>query len=284
MCSKFYGRRRRLTLRIDADLDPSSAGQSVDLVNPAGGGNVVLVCEHASRFIPAEMNNLGLTGPVLESHIAWDPGALAVATAMSQTLNAPLVAQRISRLVYDCNRAPDAPDAIPERSEVHDIPGNQDISADDRNERISTVYAPFRKALADCIDGRIKSGSAPPVIVTIHSFTPQYAGAKRDFDIGILHDADSRLADAMLELAAADTTCSTLRNEPYGPEDGVTHTLIEHALGRGLLNVMIEIRNDLITDAASQAAMAGRLSKWVVTALRNIDDTTDRNQRARSAR
>lgn len=273
-----------MKLGIDADLDSSSAGQAVDLVNLAGDGNVILVCEHASRFIPAELNDLGLAGPVLESHIAWDPGALAVATVMSQILNAPLIAQRISRLVYDCNRAPDAPDAIPKRSEIYDIPGNQGISADDRNQRISTVYEPFRKALADCIDGRIKSGSAPPVIVTVHSFTPQYAGAKRDFDVGILHDADSRLADALLELAAADTACSTLRNEPYGPEDGVTHTLIEHALGRGLHNVMIEIRNDLITDAASQAAMAGRLSTWMATALRNIDDTADQNQSARSAR
>ena len=272
-----------MTTSVDADLNRSSAGPVVDLINPAGSGSVVLVCEHASRFIPPELNNLGLKGPALDSHIAWDPGALAVATTMSQDLDGPLVAQRISRLVYDCNRAPGAQGAIPERSEIYDIPGNQSIPDADRQARIDTVYSPFRNALAACIDRKIEQGPVPPAIVTIHSFTPEYDGVRREFDIGILHDADSRLADAMLELAKADTMLSTLRNEPYGPRDGVTHTLVEHAVSRGLMNVMIEIRNDLIADAESQGAMAARLSRWVSTALRNIADATDENQSVRSA-
>jgi predicted N-formylglutamate amidohydrolase len=50
------------------------------------------------------------------------------------------------------------------------------------------------------------------------------------------------------------------RNQPYGPEDGVTHTLRLHALPLGLLNVMIEIRNDLIQTLDDQVAWAERLA------------------------
>ena len=102
-----------------------------------------------------------------------------------------------------------------------------------------------------------------PAIVTVHSFTPVYRGARRDLDIGIVHDTDARFADALLEIAEAETEFVIRRNEPYGPRDGVTHTLAAHAIPRGLLNAMIEIRNDLIADPAGQRAMAERLSRWV---------------------
>ncbi len=62
-------------------------------------------------------------------------------------------------------------------------------------------------------------------------------------------------------LAAANGAAfDTRRNEPYGPADGVTHTLIEHGLKNGLLNVMIEIRNDLVSDEAGQKVMADFLA------------------------
>ena len=108
----------------------------VEVINPSGRGDFVLVCEHASNTVPAALNNLGLTGDVLDTHIAWDPGALRVARAMARLLDAPLVAPRVSRLVYDCNRPPDAPHAIPLRSEAVDIPGNAGLGEHERRERV----------------------------------------------------------------------------------------------------------------------------------------------------
>ncbi len=241
---------------------PGAAGV-VEFVNPSGAGRVVLVCEHASNFIPTQYANLGLDAPAIASHIAWDPGAMAVARGMAALLDAPLVAQRISRLVYDCNRPPEARDAMPARSEAFSVPGNADLSAADRAARVEAVYVPFREALGACIGRRI-AGGRPPALVTVHSFTPVYNGVPRALDLGILHDADARLADAML--GACDDP-QVRRNEPYGPRDGVTHTLRVHALAHGLLNVMIEIRNDLIADAASQNAMAARLAALVSAGL-----------------
>jgi predicted N-formylglutamate amidohydrolase len=50
------------------------------------------------------------------------------------------------------------------------------------------------------------------------------------------------------------------RNYPYGPQDGVTHTLKKHGLTRQIANVMLEIRNDLISDADGQAEWAERIA------------------------
>ena len=89
----------------------------VEVVRPAGTSPLFLTCEHAGRAFPARLGTLGLAGPDLERHIAWDIGAAGVARELSARLDATLVLQRYSRLVVDCNRAPGAPDFVVEVSE-----------------------------------------------------------------------------------------------------------------------------------------------------------------------
>ena len=232
------------------------------MLNPDASSQIVLVCEHASAFIPAEFEDLGLEGADLQSHIAWDPGAFELARAMAEELDAILVASNVSRLVYDCNRPPTSEAAMPVRSEIVDIPGNKGLTADERAGRVAAYYTPFRDCLAEVMASR-----AAPVLVTVHSFTPVFHGKPRKVEIGVLHDEDSRLADALLAHPEAHQPYVTLRNEPYGPQDGVTHTLRTHAIGQGHLNVMLEVRNDLIRDAESQRTMAAALSAWLRDAL-----------------
>lgn len=258
----------------DTAAETAVSEATVEVINPSGRGRFVLVCEHASNFIPEEYADLGLSGDALESHIAWDPGALAVARAMSTALDVPLVVQRISRLVYDCNRPPDVEDAIPAKSEIYDIPGNVDLTFAQRGDRVARFYEPFRDAMATCIDLRMAFGSEP-VIVSIHSFTPVYDGVRRHLHLGVLHDRDSRYADSLLDAATGFDDLVIARNEPYGPQDGVMHTLVEHATSRGLLNAMIEIRNDLLADEASQRAMAERLTHWVSNALKALSKAAE---------
>ena len=237
-------------------------GETVQTVNPNGSSSVVLICEHASRDIPPEFQNLGLSLEASKSHAAWDPGAMAVAQHLSKILDAVLIASTVSRLVYDCNRPPDAADAMSARSELVDVPGNVDLSQNERAERIRLYYEPFRKMLAERT-----AQTDTAIVVTVHSFTPIYYGKKREVEIGVLHDTDARLADAMLECSAQHTLANVQRNQPYGPQDGVTHTLKEHAIPHGYLNVMLEIRNDLIGTAAEQRAMADMIAGWIADAF-----------------
>lgn len=238
------------TMMVQSQFFTSDEAEPVAVENADGKSRVLLVCEHASRTLPARFGTLGLNEDVLASHIAWDPGALAVTRLLSASLDATVIYQNYSRLIYDCNRPPESPSAMPVTSEIYDIPGNADLSDAERFARTSALYIPFHDRISELVAARQN-----PVLVTIHSFTPVYHGKHREVEIGILHDKDARLADAMLG-DAAGSSFKVERNEPYGPEDGVTHTLRLHALPNGLLNVMIEVRNDLIQDEEGQRVAA----------------------------
>jgi len=240
---------------------------AVELLNQSGASPVLLICEHASNFIPNEFAALGLTKDVQQSHIAWDPGALGVTRRMSELLDAQAVVGCVSRLVYDCNRPPHAVDAVPAKSEIFEVPGNADLTAEEYQSRVDTCFAPFR----DLIGRTIRWSKVPRVIVTLHSFTPVYKGVNRATDIGILHDDDSRLADVMLRHVKDFSQLNVERNQPYGPEDGVTYTLKVHGLENGLLNVMIELRNDLVASSAQQQQMAILLCDMLNDALEKLN-------------
>ncbi len=243
---------------------------SVIVESPAAMGPVVVVCEHAARALPEALGDLGLSPQARDSHIAWDPGALAVARRISRAFDAPLIAARYSRLAYDCNRPPDSAGAIAPRSEVFDVPGNVALDEDARRVRVDEFYLPFRKAVAEMLDARCSLGRGP-ALVTVHSFTPVYFGKPRAVEIGLLHDADGRLVDAMLQAAPKFSPHRVERNAPYGQEDGVTHTLAVDAIPRGIANVMIEIRNDLIADEAGQALLAAELTAMLRAGLATLN-------------
>ena len=239
-------------------------GAPAQVINENGLSPVVLVCEHASCHIPSVLKSLGLGEEERRAHIAWDIGAEPMARLMSAQLDAPLIVQRYSRLVYDCNRPPENPSAWPEKSEDTAIFGNVDLSEAQKSARVKQIYKPFHQAVHDFLDLRQRR-ECDPVFVTIHSFTANYHGKFREVELGVLHDEDARLADAMLAQAPGDYI--TKRNNPYGPEDGVYHTLNLHGGVRGLKNVMLEVRNDLITNEAGQAIWAKRLVKLLDKSL-----------------
>ena len=253
---------------LRADILAEMDGPAVAVENATAAGPVVLVCEHASRDLPASAGDLGLSPEALASHIAWDPGALAVARQLRDRLDALLIFQRFSRLLYDCNRPPESPAAMPVKSEVYQIPGNVDLTVAERYARTAAFYVPFHDRISTELQLRTASGR-PSVLVTVHSFTPVYFGERRAVEIGILHDDDSRLADMMLTEAASGPY-RVARNEPYGPVDGVTHSLRLHALPYGHQNVMIEVRNDLIDNDQGQREVADYLAHLITHALERM--------------
>ncbi len=123
------------------------------------------------------------------------------------------------------------------------------------------------------IDAKQASGQHP-ILITIHSFTPVYNGERRAVEVGVLHDSDTRFADALLEELCPSALYDIQRNEPYGPEDGVTHTLVDQAQSRGLLNVMIEVRNDLIATQAGQEKIAELLGEAILQVLPQFSKET----------
>lgn len=246
-------------------------GQVVHVDHPGGTPEVIVVCEHASNRIPDGLNGLGLTPDIQQSHVAWDPGAEGVARHLARTLSASLVLGAVSRLVYDCNRPPDAESAIPEKSEIHDIPGNCGLSPEDRARRVNAVYWPFTTALAAEIERNRRSLR---LMVTVHSFTPVFQKVRRDVEMGILHGFDADFAQTMLQYRPKDFPFTVRLNEPYSARDGVVHTLDRHGTSRNLWNVMIEIRNDLIATGDDQQMFAELLAPWINGTLQHLSEAS----------
>ena len=239
-----------------ARLAPLNAAK---VTNRYGSSPFVIVCDHASNFIPEEYGTLGLGPAELTRHIAWDPGALPVAQRISSMLDAPLVESCISRLVIDCNRPVDAPDLIPGISEKTDIPGNRNIGTAERSRRIALAHQPFHDLIDDIVAERLRAGRAT-LLVSVHSFTPVYKSAPRPWQVGIIHDDDTRLATPLLE-ALRRTEVIVGVNQPYSPADRVYYTLERHARSRDLPCAMIEIRNNEISGERGQSLWGDRLGE-----------------------
>ncbi|CDX11039.1 N-formylglutamate amidohydrolase [Mesorhizobium sp. ORS 3324] len=239
-----------------ASLAPS---ETVRVTNPGGSSPFVFTCDHASNFLPAEFGTLGLPVEDISRHIAWDPGALPVAGRMAEALDATLVETRVSRLVIDCNRPLDAPDLVPPVSETTAIPGNADLSENQRTARVDLAWRPFHDTIAGIVERRLARGQETR-LVSVHSFTPVYKGRSRPWHIGIIHDDDRRLAAPLISALQRLAGVTVGINEPYSPADRVYFTLERHARSRGLACAMIEIRNDEISGETGQRRWADLLT------------------------
>lgn len=236
-------------------------GKAVQVSNAAGASPFVLVCDHASNRIPQRYGDLGLTATERLSHIAWDPGALAVSMRLSDLLDAPLIFSTISRLIIDPNRAPDADHAIWTLSETTPIPANENLDPEERALRVETYHRPFHEAIAALLDERQAQGREA-ILVCIHSFTPIYHGVERPWPVGIINGQDPRFARAIQDaLAAEDPDLNIGWNEPYAPTGGVTYTLDHHGDARGIAAAMFELRNNEIVQPEGIDLWAGRLAR-----------------------
>ena len=233
---------------------------------PEGASDFLLVCDHASRRIPASLGNLGLDETQLAAHVAWDIGAAQVARRMSALLDATLVLQNYSRLVVDCNRPPGAPSSIPMQSEYARITGNENLSIEAVNDRVAAIFTPYHAAIRDLIDERRDAGRNT-VLVSVHSFTPVYLRKARPWHAGLMFRHDRRLGEALLSLLRRDPGLQVGDNEPYAISDSTDYTIPFHGESRQIAHVGIEIRQDLIADEPGQEAWATRLSTLLPQAV-----------------
>ncbi len=235
----------------------------------------VLFCDHAHNAFPPGYGTLGLPPAELERHIAYDIGAVGVVRRMSAALGAPAILSHYSRLLIDLNRGEDDPTLVMRISDGAIIPGNRHLTPAERDERVRLYYEPYHRAAAGIIDACLDA-AIPPVIVSIHSFTPAWKGVSRPWHASVLWDKDPRLAQALLDGLRAEAGLVIGDNEPY---TGVLRgdTMWRHGTMRGLAHAIIEVRQDLIASEAGQDDWAGRLSR-ILDAL-SPDHTLDRGLR-----
>ncbi len=227
--------------------------------NPEGRSPFLLTSDHFGRAIPRQLGDLGLPESELTRHIALDIGIAGVARALAVRLDAHLIAQAYSRLVIDCNRPPDAPSSIPRISETTMIPGNEGLTREAAKARRHEIFDPYHRRISETIEQRRREGM-PTVLVSLHSFTPVYAGIKRPWHVGTLYQSDTRLPPLLLKGLRAQGDLVVGDNEPYAVSNETDYTIPVHGEARGLMNTGIEIRQDLISDQAGEAQWAERLA------------------------
>lgn len=249
------------TRNLLTENDPSP----VDILNARSDHPLLLICEHAGQAIPERLDGLGISYADLDTHIGWDIGAKAVTQAMARTLGAPAVFQRYSRLVIDCNRPPDASDAMPGVSDGVDIPGNQGLGLKAREARRQEIFDPFHDAVATCFAQHPRR-----IVLSVHSFTPAMGGINRPWDIGFLFRKDTKTSQHLERFVREAQPLLTIgMNQPYQIDNSSDWFVPHHGEARGLPHSLIEIRNDLIQGPEGQREWANTL---VAAATRYLEE------------
>ena len=250
-----------LASHIEAGRDNTTRGmqdQPFEIIGADRASPWLVACDHASNRVPSEIGggSLGLPEDEMRRHIAYDIGADGVSRHLADLLGAPAILSRFSRLVIDPNRGEDDPTLIMKLYDGTIVPGNRHIGEAERMRRLDAYHRPYHAAYAELAARR-----ADTIIVAIHSFTPRLHGrAPRPWHVGILHaEWDQRLSRPLLDVLRAEPDLCVGENQPYAghlPGDAIDR----HALIPGRPNALIELRHDLIADAAGQLAWAERLA------------------------
>jgi len=214
-----------------------------EVYNPNGLAPLVIVSDHASRRVPRALGNLGLSQEHFNKHIAFDIGGDKITRRLADRLNARAVLATYSRLVIDLNRQPGDPGSIPEVSDNIPIPANQGLSEADAACRIETLHTPYHEAINREIASVWRRDDRPPVLFSIHSFTPSMNGQDRIWDIGVLWNRDPRLAMPLIEHLRQWDGLMVGDNEPYSGRQ-LAYTIDTHGAAGGIANCAVEIRQD----------------------------------------
>jgi len=234
------------------------------VMNPESQLPVLLVCDHASRRFPKALGDLGLDPVARRCHLALDIGAGALTRQLARGLGVTAVSCQYSRLIVDCNRQLMDPGAFLEYGDGIVVPGNRNLRAQDRQQRADAIYWPYHRAIDAEIERLLIVGQ-PPVIISLHSFTPVMNGESRTWEMGVLWDQDRRTAEIFIhDLRAAGYLVGD--NEPYSGKAPQDFTIDHHAQSRGLPHVGIEIRQDLILHEDGVERMA-ELFKGIIATL-----------------
>jgi len=217
--------------------------------------NIILSCEHAVAAIPEEFAELfSGAGYILETHLGYDIGALAVAKEL-ETLAEDAFYGCCSRLLIDLNRSLRHPDVFSSFS--------RHLPRQVKTRIIAEWYMPFRKKVLEAVDSAIARHDEI-LHLSLHSFTPVLEGVARTNEIGILYDPARRREKELgrkmaVVLRELQPSLKVRMNAPYrGTADGHTTALRRRFSGDQYLGIELEVNQSLLGDEQSRQAV-GRL-------------------------
>jgi len=199
----------------------------------------------------------------MDSHRAWDPGALEIFSALAPAHADHAVRGRATRLLVDLNRSLHHPRLFSEFTRP--LPGEV------RQQIVDHWWRPFRDE-AESVVAAWRADARPVVHLSVHSFTPVLDGQARTADIGLLYDprrpAEVALARRWRGLLS-DHGWAVRLNYPYrGVADGHT-TALRRRHPEGFAGIELELNQRLFGDDAVERKLAADLDA-TVAALRRM--------------
>lgn len=218
-------------------------------------GRLVLTCEHAARAVPPDVP-LGVDESVLDAHWGWDRWVHDVLERVAPRLDATSIASRVSRLVVDVNRDPADPTLCVPHVEGRPIAANVALTPEARAARVARFHAPYHAAVHGEVERLVRRHGAPALLlVSLHSFTGEWAGQDRDFDVGVLFDAHEPLARRVHDELAAQGVRTRL-NEPYSGLAGLIYAAKRHGDTHGVRYLELELNQHVLERAAARERIA----------------------------
>lgn len=238
------------------------------LYNPQGKVNVVIVGDHAGDAIPHRLGSLGLTDEDRARHIAVDIGSRDIGMNMSDKLDAPAIFANYSRLVVDLNRGTGNPTQIAETSDHTQVPGNTRLPESRKAQRISEIFLPYHQAVRQVTNDFLNEEKVP-LLIFVHSFTPEMDNAKRPWHIGVLWNRNDDLSQRYTSQLRKDNPELLVgENKPYSLLNPLSGNTIErHAEARGLPHLVLEFRQDLVDTPEKARKMADIALKSLIPLL-----------------
>ena len=236
------------------------------VVNEKGRAPLLLLCDHAGKAVPKALGDLGISEADLSRHIGWDIGGLDAAIALSETLDAPLVASGYSRLVIDCNRWPGGEGSTPEVSDDVVLPANRRLTREQVESRAEACFWPYHREVDRLLDGKTADDRRVCLLV-VHSFTPVMKGFVRPWHVGVLWNDDPRLPAPLLAELRRDPALVVGDNEPYSARASYEYTLTAHARSRAIPHCSLEVRQDLMGTPEEARAWGQKLAPAIKAAV-----------------
>ena len=231
-------------------FDKSSSAIAVERIE--GASSYVLTCEHASAALPS-----GWSWPDKDIHLEtrhWgvDIGIARFTRLLAKRLDATAILAKASRLLVDCNRELSSPTLYRELADNAHVWLNMGISKRERCMREARVYEPYHSAISSACSQR-----QPALVLSMHSYTPNYEGQIRDVQVGVLHDGEPELASLWASVLQHELPGYDVRvNEPWSGLGGYMYSAVMHAEECGARAMELEIRNDLLVGSAVPELLA----------------------------
>jgi len=221
--------------------------------------NIILLCEHGGRRVPAAWNNLGLPEAFLDTHFGFDIGSRNLTMAVAAKLGATAIVSEYSRLFLDYNRKQNDPSCIRPDMGGIPVPMNLNVSGDERELRERIARRPVETAMSCWAEG----DEPAKAVISIHSFSPVWETVFRTCQVGVMWKQDGRLSSPLIQAIRDIGVYTVDDNMPYSFKENDWFTLVRHGIAVGVPNAYIEVRNDLIADAT----LVEKASKVLATAI-----------------